>query len=609
MQGRFALASGGWWGLGLGASREKWSYLPNAHTDFILGIIGEELGLLGTVLVVALFAALAYTGIRIAARTLDPFSRLAASAITVWLVLQGVINMAAVVGLVPITGIPLPLISFGGSSLVPTLIAVGVLASVARAEPGAARALERAPRAPARAAADRGRRTPCRPARRGRRGGRPSGAAPVAPAGDLGSHPHSAPGPPAGGRRGTGAGTRGRPRSPDRARADYRARRGFQARAVAPVGSRARGGRPGSCGHDWGQNCGQNWGQNRAGPPAARGPGADPGDERPMSARTGSVRLRSVVLAAGGSAGHVEPALAVADALRAAHPDVVSTVLGHRGRPGGATGSRARLPRFRPFRGCRCHAACHGISSPSRGGWSAPSARRQRRCASARADVVVGFGGYVSAPAYLAARLHAVPIVVHEANSLPGLANRMGARLTRHVAVSTPETPLPHAVLTGIPLRRALLTSRDSRQDPAARAAARRSFGLDPDRPTLLAFGGSLGAAHLNTAMVAAGPRLTAAGIQVLHSTGTRKYADVVAGLRRAGITTGTGRQQHSRRQYARQPYGAGGTAAGSRPQAPAPPRRPTWRCRTCRTCRRPMSPPTSRSAGRVPSPARSWAW
>jgi cell division protein FtsW len=142
VQGRFALASGGWWGLGLGASREKWSYLPNAHTDFILGIIGEELGLLGTVLVVVLFAALAYTGIRIAARTHDPFSRLAASAVTVWLVLQGVINMAAVVGLVPITGIPLPLISFGGSSLVPTLVAVGVLAAVARSEPGAALALE-----------------------------------------------------------------------------------------------------------------------------------------------------------------------------------------------------------------------------------------------------------------------------------------------------------------------------------------------------------------------------------------------------------------------------------------------------------------------------------
>ena len=142
VQGRFALASGGWWGLGLGASREKWSYLPNAHTDFILGIIGEELGLLGTLLVVALFAALACTGIRVAARTLDPFSRLVASAITVWLVLQGVINMAAVAGLVPITGIPLPLISFGGSSLVPTLIAVGVLAAVARSEPGAALALD-----------------------------------------------------------------------------------------------------------------------------------------------------------------------------------------------------------------------------------------------------------------------------------------------------------------------------------------------------------------------------------------------------------------------------------------------------------------------------------
>ena len=318
-----------------------------------------------------------------------------------------------------------------------------------------------------------------------------------------------------------------------------------------------------------------------------------------MSARTGSGRLRSVVLAAGGSAGHVEPALAVADALRAAHPDVVSTVLGTTEGPeaqlvparGYALSTIPRVPLPRSL-------SWDLVAVP----WRLVGAQRAAAAAlrDTRADVVVGFGGYVSAPAYLAARLHAVPIVVHEANSLPGLANRMGARLTRHVAVSTPETPLPHAVLTGIPLRRVLLTSRSTQRDPAARAAARRSLGLDPDRPTLLAFGGSLGAAHLNTAMVGAAARLAAAGIQVLHSTGTRKYADVVAGLRGAGIT-------HWQRAAARPPPTR--RPAAMRPASPpAPRRRPTWPCRTCRTCRRPTPPPTSRSAGRVPSPARSWA-
>jgi cell division protein FtsW len=138
VQGIYALSSGGWWGLGLGASREKWDYLPNAHTDFILAIIGEELGLVGTLVVLALFGALAFAGIRIAHRAQDPFSQLAAAAITAWLVVQAFVNMAAVVGLVPITGIPLPLISAGGSALVPTMFAIGMLASFARAEPAAA---------------------------------------------------------------------------------------------------------------------------------------------------------------------------------------------------------------------------------------------------------------------------------------------------------------------------------------------------------------------------------------------------------------------------------------------------------------------------------------
>jgi cell division protein FtsW len=142
VQGLYALSSGGWFGLGLGASREKWSGgLPNAHTDFVFAIIGEELGLLGTVAVLLLFATLTYAGVRIAKRSTDPFARLAATGVTAWLAAQALINMGAVVGLLPITGIPLPLISFGGSALIPTLVAIGMLLSFARSEPGAAQAL------------------------------------------------------------------------------------------------------------------------------------------------------------------------------------------------------------------------------------------------------------------------------------------------------------------------------------------------------------------------------------------------------------------------------------------------------------------------------------
>jgi cell division protein FtsW len=137
VQGIYALSTGGWWGKGLGSSAAKWGYLPNAHTDFIFAIIGEELGLVGTLLVIALFGVLGYAGFRIASRTTDRFVRLAAAAITVWLVGQAIVNMGAVVGVLPITGIPLPLISFGGSALVPTMVAVGLLASFARTEKGA----------------------------------------------------------------------------------------------------------------------------------------------------------------------------------------------------------------------------------------------------------------------------------------------------------------------------------------------------------------------------------------------------------------------------------------------------------------------------------------
>jgi len=131
-QSLVALGTGHLTGVGLGASRAKWGFLPNAHTDFIFAIIGEELGLVGAVLVVALFAAFAVLGIRTAMRAPDHFGTLLASGVTVWVVGQAVINIGAVIGILPVTGVPLPFVSFGGSSLVITMAAVGMMANVAR---------------------------------------------------------------------------------------------------------------------------------------------------------------------------------------------------------------------------------------------------------------------------------------------------------------------------------------------------------------------------------------------------------------------------------------------------------------------------------------------
>jgi cell division protein FtsW len=134
IQSLIALGSGGWFGVGLGASRQKWLYVPNAHTDFIFAVLGEELGLIGELAVIALFCALLYSGIRIAARAPDAFGRLLAGGIVSWLGLQVVVNLGAVTGLLPVTGVPLPLMSFGGSSLVVSLAAIGILVNIGRAD-------------------------------------------------------------------------------------------------------------------------------------------------------------------------------------------------------------------------------------------------------------------------------------------------------------------------------------------------------------------------------------------------------------------------------------------------------------------------------------------
>lgn len=229
-----------------------------------------------------------------------------------------------------------------------------------------------------------------------------------------------------------------------------------------------------------------------------------------------------VVLAGGGTAGHVEPALALADALlrRDATTSVVALGTEH--------GLEARLV---PARGYELEFIPKVVAPRQPGLDVLLLPVRLRRAVRAvadllrerHADVVVGFGGYVAGPAYLAARSVGIPIVVHEQNSLPGLANRLGARLTKHVAVSFPGTPLPHATYIGLPIRHSVATL-DRR---ARRAEARAFFGLDAERPTLLVTGGSLGARRLNEAAAGAARDLAAAGVQVLHSTGTANTVTV----------------------------------------------------------------------------------
>jgi UDP-N-acetylglucosamine--N-acetylmuramyl-(pentapeptide) pyrophosphoryl-undecaprenol N-acetylglucosamine transferase len=225
----------------------------------------------------------------------------------------------------------------------------------------------------------------------------------------------------------------------------------------------------------------------------------------------------SVVLAGGGTAGHTSPLIATALELLRLRPGITVTVLGTaRGLETTvvpAAGLRLELippvpmPR-RPGRdlllvGPRLLAAVNG------------TAELLRRV---RAQVVLGFGGYVSTPAYLAARRLGIPIVIHEQNVLPGLANKLAARLTDHVYTSFPETPLPHATCIGLPLRRGI-TDLDR---AAARPQARADFRLDPDLPTLLVSGGSHGARSINTAVTGARTGLLSRGVQILHVVGAK---------------------------------------------------------------------------------------
>ncbi len=239
----------------------------------------------------------------------------------------------------------------------------------------------------------------------------------------------------------------------------------------------------------------------------------------------------SVVLAGGGTTGHVGPLLSLADCLRRRDPATKITALGT------AEGLEARLV---PAAGYDLELMPR-VPMPRR-----PSADllrlpgRLRAAINAAAavlkdaDVLVGFGGYVSSPAYIAARWLGVPFVVHEANARPGLANRLGARFTPHVAVTFPGTPLPGGQVIGLPLRRQITTLDRA----AERESARVELGLKPNLTTLFVTGGSLGAQQLNDTFGKAAWLLTGAGIQVLHTVGRGKTVTFDGGEQPANYVT-----------------------------------------------------------------------
>ncbi len=343
----------------------------------------------------------------------DVFVKIATGGVLAWVLGQALVNIGAVVGLLPVVGVPLPLVSSGGSALVTTLIALGMVLGFARRVPGAAEALA----------------------------SRPS----------------------------------------------------VVRRSLAVLPGRRNGGSGVSCGS--------------------------------------IVSRLSVVLAGGGSTGHVAPLLALADCLRRRDPDVRVTALGTGGGPRGPAGARGRAT---PSPSCpRVPLPRRPSADLGRLPWRLRPAvaAASRAMEEAPAQVVVGFGGYVSTPAYLAARRLGLPIVVHEQNARPGLANRLGARFTplrRH--------HLPgHAAARRTGARHAAAARRSPTLDRAARRdEALAPFGLERGRTTLLVFGGSLGAQRLNVTFGRSRAALAEAGVQVLHVTGRGKAVEGLPSRRRA---------------------------------------------------------------------------
>jgi UDP-N-acetylglucosamine--N-acetylmuramyl-(pentapeptide) pyrophosphoryl-undecaprenol N-acetylglucosamine transferase len=255
-----------------------------------------------------------------------------------------------------------------------------------------------------------------------------------------------------------------------------------------------------------------------------------------------------VVLAGGGSAGHIEPALALADALREADRDIQVTCLGTQ---------RGLETRLVPMRGYELalipavplprSVTPQLLTVPGRLAGAVHAAGKILD--QVRADILVGFGGYVATPAYLAAKRHNVPIVVHEANPYPGIANRLGALLTTHVLTGHPDTKLRNAKYIGLPIRRQIADLDRFALGDKARA----HFGLRTDLPVLLVFGGSQGARSLNRALGGAISAVTGAGVQILHITGPKNQAESY--VPDGALAPGTGTTNAGAVPYVAVPY------------------------------------------------------
>ena len=227
--------------------------------------------------------------------------------------------------------------------------------------------------------------------------------------------------------------------------------------------------------------------------------------------------MTTYLLAGGGTAGHVNPLLAVADRLRETEPEAVILVLGTK------EGLEARLV---PARGYEL-LTIERLPFPRKPGKALLRFPGRQRAAiaairkiftSRQVDVVVGFGGYASAPAYLAAAAAKLPFVVHEANAKPGLANRLGARFTRYVGIAHRNTTIPHGTFVGMPLRREI----EQLDRPTARAEALEYFGLEAEKPVLLVTGGSTGARRINATIINSAALVLGTGWQVLHIAGEK---------------------------------------------------------------------------------------
>ncbi len=227
--------------------------------------------------------------------------------------------------------------------------------------------------------------------------------------------------------------------------------------------------------------------------------------------------MTRILLAGGGTAGHTSPLLATADALRRLEPSVEITCLGTpRGLENQVVPAAGYPLELIPPVPLPRSLTADLVRVPSRLRAAVRAAHEVLDRVSP--DVVVGYGGYVSMPAYLAARKRRTPLVVHEQNALPGIANKVGARVAGRVAVSFPDTPLPRAEYVGLPIRRSISTLDRA----ALRSEARAFFGLDPDRPTVVVTGGSQGARRLNESVSGAYTAFADAGVQVLHVVGPK---------------------------------------------------------------------------------------